>query len=298
VLDMSAVAEAIIARTQAMVALVGETGRLLQVNPTIAAALGRDAGSFIGQNAEALVVPRDAIDFRTELRVALRSRAATSCERGLAVGPDTSPRSVAWSISVVAEDPTVLACIGVDVTAARSEFEVLRSRAITDELTGLPNRAGLLEQLAGMAGSGASVVFCDLNGFKAVNDTFGHASGDAVLVQVARRLKRTVRGEDFVARLGGDEFVIVVPPDPNSDFDALARRLMRAMGQPMMLPGPVVVTVGMSIGVAILETGQDPATVLGAADHNMYLMKSRQPTRAMGTQPAAQTDVCASRPDS
>jgi cyclic di-GMP phosphodiesterase Gmr len=189
-------------------------------------------------------------------------------------------RSIVWSISVVAHEPTVLACIGIDVSATRSEVEVLRGRAVTDELTGLPNRAGLLEHLASMRGSGASVVFCDLNGFKAVNDTFGHASGDAVLVQVARRLSKTVRGDDFVARLGGDEFVIVVPPDDDSDFDVFARRLMRAMTQPIMLPGAAVATVGMSIGVAILEVGQEPSSVLIAADHEMYLMKSRQPTRA------------------
>jgi diguanylate cyclase (GGDEF)-like protein len=131
-----------------------------------------------------------------------------------------------------------------------------------------------------MAGSGASVVFCDLNGFKAVNDTHGHAAGDAVLVQIARRLKRTVRGEDFVARLGGDEFVIVVPPDPCSDFEALARRLLRGTDQPMILPGPIVANVGMSIGMAVLVVGEDPADVLTLADHNMYLMKSRHATRA------------------
>ena len=109
-----------------------------------------------------------------------------------------------------------------------------------------------------MEGSGASVVFCDLNGFKAVNDTHGHAAGDSVLVQIGRRLKRTVRGEDFVARLGGDEFVIVVPPDPSSDFAALARRLLRATDQPLILPGPIVATVGMSIGVSILERARMP----------------------------------------
>jgi diguanylate cyclase (GGDEF)-like protein len=106
-----------------------------------------------------------------------------------------------------------------------------------------------------------------------------------VLVQVARRLRRTVRGEDFVARLGGDEFVVVVPPDPSQNFDVLGRRLLRAMDQPMMLPAGLTVTVGMSIGEAVLSSGADVESVLSQADHNMYRMKSRQPTRAMASLP-------------
>ncbi len=183
-------------------------------------------------------------------------------------------------MSCTSESPVTVGCIGVDVTAARNDADLLRERAFTDELTGLPNRAGLRDHLARMSGSGASVVFCDLNGFKAVNDTHGHDIGDAVLVQVARRLRRTVRGEDFVARLGGDEFVIIAPPDPNSNFDLLARRILRATDQPMILPGPVVATIGMSIGMAVLEPGTDPTTALTLADHDMYQMKSRRATEA------------------
>ena len=107
-----------------------------------------------------------------------------------------------------------------------------------------------------------------------------------MLVQVARRLQRTTRGEDFVARIGGDEFVIVAPPDMNSDFDMLARRILRATDQPMILPGPIVATVGMSIGMAVLEPGSDPAVVLTLADRDMYRMKSRHIT--------ATTDAAAS----
>jgi len=194
------------------------------------------------------------------------------------VSPSGS-RGVAWSITRVSESPCLIACVGVDITATRDEVEHLRARATTDALTGLPNRAGLLDHLAVMAGTGASVVFCDLNGFKSVNDSLGHAAGDAVLAQTARRLQRTVRGEDFVARLGGDEFVIVVPPSPEASFDGLARRLLRAIEQPMILPGGVAATIGMSIGEAVLAPGVEPADVLTRADAEMYKMKSRKPTR-------------------
>lgn len=282
-LDLISLPEAVLRRTDAFVVLVDGSEKILAVNPTVAEATGRSAAELVDTDAvAALVVPREAPDFRKALRLAVRRSLSSAQEHDFPALNEVGRRAIAWSVSAVRSAPTVVACIGVDVTATRNEYEVLRGRAVTDELTGLPNRAGLLEQLAGMAGTGAAVVFCDLNGFKAVNDTLGHDAGDAVLVQVARRLKQTVRGEDFVARLGGDEFVIVVPPDPNSNFEAFGRRLLRAMRQPMMLPGGLAANVGMSIGSAVLEAGSDPVSVLGQADTNMYLMKSSQPSRALG----------------
>jgi diguanylate cyclase (GGDEF)-like protein/PAS domain S-box-containing protein len=266
--------------TDALVLLVDQNEHVLAANPAACAALGLDEATLIGTDVMQVVVPREQPDFRGALRGARRSGLPFAHEHELPDVDDRGRRSVAWSVSRLSSSPSIVSCIGVDVTATRTEFEVLRSRAVTDELTGLPNRAGLIEHLAGAATAGASVVFCDLNGFKAVNDAHGHAAGDAVLVQIARRLKRTVRGEDFVARLGGDEFVIVVPSEPPSDFEGLGRRLLRATDQPMILPGPIVANVGMSIGTAVLAPGEDPAYALTAADHNMYLMKSRHTTRA------------------
>ncbi|HEY5456989.1 MAG TPA: GGDEF domain-containing protein [Acidothermaceae bacterium] len=277
---LSSPADLIWHATDAFELLVDDAEHLLAANPAVCLALGISENEAAGREAISIVVPREVPDFRHALRGAMRSGLPFAHEHELPTPDGQRRRNIAWSICRMSQSPAVVACIGVDVTATRNEFDVLRSRAVTDELTGLPNRAGLLEHLAGMADSEASVVFCDLNGFKAVNDTHGHATGDAVLVQIARRLKRTVRGEDFVARLGGDEFVIVVPHDPNSDFETFARRLLRATDQPMILPGPTVATVGMSIGVAVLSQGEDPATVLTVADKNMYLMKSRHPTRA------------------
>ncbi|MEO6712235.1 MAG: GGDEF domain-containing protein [Mycobacteriales bacterium] len=262
-------------RTEALVVFVDEESNIAAANPAALEASGCDRDELIGQPAESLVVPRHLPDFRRALRLALRNGAPGAYEFDLVQQDGEPQRSYMWSVSVVAHDPSVVACLGIDMTTTRNEFEALRSRAVTDQLTGLPNRAGLLEHLSGMTGSGACVVFCDLNGFKAVNDTHGHASGDEVLVHVARRLKQTVRGEDFVGRLGGDEFVIVVPPHPTQDFDGLADRLRSAMTQPMILTGRVLVNIGMSIGMSTLETGSDAAVVLNEADHAMYAMKQR-----------------------
>jgi len=266
------------ALSDALMMLADESNLIIAANRAMCAAVGLAEVELIGRDAVEFVVPREVADFRGELRAVSRTGVSCSPEHELRAQAEDGRRAVAWSVSRTSHSPVVVACIGVDVTAARNDSDQLRERAVTDELTGLPNRSGLRDHLTRMADSGASVVFCDLNGLKAVNDTHGHDTGDAVLVQVARRLKRTVRGEDFVARLGGDEFVIVAPPDPNSDFEKLARRILRATDQPMILPGPVVATVGMSIGMAVLDPGTDPTIVLTLADHNMYQMKSRRTT--------------------
>jgi diguanylate cyclase (GGDEF)-like protein/PAS domain S-box-containing protein len=274
-------ADQIWSATGAFVVLVDQEDRVLAVNPALCAAVGIDEADLLGHEAAALVVPRDLPDFRHALREA-RSGLSVAHKHELPTTGDHASHSrlwVAWSMSPTWGSPPAVACIGVDVTAMHNEFEVHRARAETDELTGLPNRTALLAQLLSMTGTGALVVFCDLNGFKAVNDTHGHSAGDAVLVQIARRLQRTVRGEDFVARIGGDEFVIVAPPDPNSDAETFAHRIMRVTHQPIILSGQVVASVGMSIGMAVLEKGQDVTTVLEDADRNMYLMKSMHATR-------------------
>ena len=268
------------ARTGALMLLVDDAARVIAANPAACGALGLTEHAAVGRDAVEFVVPREVADFRHELRTALDSGASATHEHELRSVMGAGRRVVAWSMSGTSCSPAALACIGVDVTAARNDSDMLRERAVTDELTGLANRSGLRDHLVRMAGSGASVLFCDLNGFKAINDAHGHDVGDAVLVQVARRLKRAVRGEDFVARIGGDEFVIVAPPDADADFAVLARRILQATNQPMILAGPVVATVGMSIGMAILEPGTDPAEVLSLADHDMYKMKSRRTTKA------------------
>jgi cyclic di-GMP phosphodiesterase Gmr len=276
------------ALTAALVVLVDDSQRVVAANPAACVALGLAEHELVGRDAVEMVVPREVADFRHAVRTALQSDTPATHEYELRTVAEHDRRVIAWSISRTSRSQATVGCVGVDVTTARNDSDVLRQRTVTDELTGLANRSGLRDHLARMSGSGASVVFCDLNGFKAVNDAHGHDVGDAVLVQVARRLQRTVRGEDFVARIGGDEFVIVAPPDANSNFDMLARRILRATDQPMILPGPIVATVGMSIGVAVLEPGSDPTAVLTLADRDMYRMKSRRITTT--------TDVVAVEP--
>ena len=159
-----------------------------------------------------------------------------------------------------------------------------RQMAHHDLLTGLPNRALNLklfsELLAGPwpeAGSSGSklTVFClDLDGFKGVNDRFGHAAGDAVLVAVADRLRASVRDADFVCRIGGDEFVILLPNITDGEAASVARRIISRVSEPFEF-APTA-RIGASIGLASApRDGVTADELLSAADRAMYEAKRR-----------------------
>ena len=120
-----------------------------------------------------------------------------------------------------------------------------------------------------VAQKGLAVVFCDLDGFKSVNDRFGHNAGDAVLVEVARRLQQVVREGDTVARLGGDEFVVLADGIGSEEATELAVRLRNAIIPPMRIAGRVM-RVGVSLGIGWAGCGMSIEEVLHAADKRMY----------------------------
>lgn len=143
----------------------------------------------------------------------------------------------------------------------------------THELTGIVNRRGFQELLHECMASGDpwSLVWIDLDGFKAINDTHGHLVGDLVLIEVAYRLVVGAGDQGIAAHISGDEFALLLP------FDQLdAARLMARIGllvaQQMRLPNGLRITVGMSAGVTAVE-GEDPQALLNRADHEMYEYK-------------------------
>ena len=144
--------------------------------------------------------------------------------------------------------------------------------ALIDPLTGLYNRRFAVPQLraiagrAARAGSDFAVMVVDLDRFKLVNDQHGHASGDAVLVEVGRRLTATLRDSDLLARIGGEEFLIALPDTGLSEARFVAERLCHAVEDPpMRLPSGIELTVTVSIGVAVSE-GAAPAARIGRAE--------------------------------
>lgn len=282
------VAATLLASTSAAVVLVRADGAVEGVNPAAAGLLGVTADALVGEDAAPLLArPREVAELRQALSQVRRSTAPRVHETRLPGDAGSPGRSLIWALSLLTVAPPLVALIGIDISSTRSELDALQNQALTDELTGLANRAQLLRTLARYAGTGAAVLFCDLNGFKQVNDTYGHAAGDEVLVEVARRLVPAVRGEDLVVRLGGDEFVVVAPAARTADPDALRRRVLGALRQPMLLSGGLVVLVGAAVGVARLEAGAEPLDVLQQADRQMYAAKPSRTSRAALVPPVA-----------
>lgn len=161
----------------------------------------------------------------------------------------------------------------------RKLYNELSRRARYDALTGLPNRAILYEQLESQiasAGSGAllALLYADLDGFKEINDRFGHAAGDAVLQECARRMLENVRRGDTVARIGGDEFVLLLPMlRDREDAVLVAAKVADALEKPVGYGGQKL-KVGVSLGISIWpEDGTQPDLLLRSADTRMYSEK-------------------------
>ncbi len=161
---------------------------------------------------------------------------------------------------------------------ARREQEILRL-AYEDALTGLPNRARLMERIglalehAARRGEIAAVMVLDLDRFKGVNDTLGHAAGDEVLRRVAERLREVLRDGGTVARLGGDEFAIVLTAADIDAVRAVARAIVNALRAPIEFEGQPI-DVAASIGIALYpDDGADAGTLMRRADIVMYVAK-------------------------
>jgi diguanylate cyclase (GGDEF)-like protein len=167
-----------------------------------------------------------------------------------------------------------------DVTAQKREKQRLLRLSLVDALTGLTNRAGFLQKLndsmaACRESSGLmAVMYLDIDRFKPVNDTYGHAVGDALLKAFSARLSNTVRGSDTVARLGGDEFTIIMEHISKPDDAAItASKIVQTMQQPFELDG-VMVHVSTSIGLTYYRDEElSPAELLKRADSLLYEAK-------------------------
>ncbi|MBI2709577.1 MAG: diguanylate cyclase [Actinobacteria bacterium] len=165
-----------------------------------------------------------------------------------------------------------------DTTVHHSVQDLLAELAFHDPLTGLPNRMLVVDRLrlsmlrGSRTGERPAVVFFDLDGFKRVNDRFGHEVGDQLLVQVAQRLRHHVRDGDTCGRWGGDEFVVVVELADLAAVDGLVRRTLEVFEQPFLL-GDVEVSVGASIGVVVVHADERAESVMRRADEAMYTAK-------------------------
>jgi diguanylate cyclase (GGDEF)-like protein/PAS domain S-box-containing protein len=260
-------------------------GRIGYVNETLTRVMGHACADVLGaalyrladtDDQPALIEALDAArycstasDFRTEVR--LRH----------------ADRSVHWYELTVrshlaeADNATML-CYLRNVTGRRAAYEDAVYAATHDGLTGLANRAAFDRDLQRASahsrryGHGVAVLFCDLDGFKAINDTYGHAQGDQLLVIIGSCISGNTRSCDTVARLGGDEFgVLLTPVDNAADAMAVAGRIVDGIRSDSRVAG-LEPAVGCSVGVAFASgAGYRPDTLLALADSAMYSAKRR-----------------------
>lgn len=211
---------------------------------------------------------------------------AVTTSAALVAGQSTLDRTVGLTAGIAITVTVVTRFYGLVRQRDRAEAS-LRHSAHHDPLTGVANRLLLVERMAEIAAAPLSddedvvAVYVDLDGFKPINDRYGHAAGDQVLRHVAAGLQSCTREHDLVARMGGDEFVVLCPDLPLAVVDGLARRLAESICQPVVLDSGERVEVRASIGLAQGRRVWDPASppdidaLVGAADRAMYEVKSR-----------------------
>ncbi len=274
-----------------LICAVDAEGLFILVSPSWTRLMGYEPGDLLGRPLSGFVLPDELGPTMEEPfgRAEFSERVSGHVNRCRA--RDGTYRWFEWNGSRDPETGRIFAA-GRDISDRKqAEFKLLKlnaeleERAMRDPLTGLANRRLLDELLAASlsrverSSEPVQVVYVDLNDFKAVNDIHGHAAGDAVLQETARRFKAAVRVGDIVARVGGDEFVLVLQPAVDA-FEAFRTRVDCALAEPIDVGGGIKVSCTASIGLADSRTtGTDPARLLSAADANMYARKSAAPKR-------------------
>lgn len=264
--------------------LIDRDHRLVLVNQAMADFVGYPRESLVGRNGEGRV-PRALLEgyWRVDDRVFATGESDETEE--IVTGAGGRQRIVITRKRLIQLDtlagptPFIIAALS-DVTRFREAEARARHLAAHDNLTGLPNRGQftqrLAEALAAAPRSGelVAVLLVDLDGFKPINDQFGHIVGDSVLRIIGRRLSGVIRAGDTVARLGGDEFCVIQRGISHEDHAlALAGRIVTTIGQPLATrPAPLTVTA--SVGLALCPSdGDDPETLLERADRALYAAK-------------------------
>ncbi|WP_299036862.1 sensor domain-containing diguanylate cyclase [uncultured Pseudokineococcus sp.] len=265
--------------------------RVLRTNPALVRLLART--DLEGEDVSAVTDPTDLPLLASALDAMADGVEVSRLELRL-LGPGGRRLRCACAASVVQRgDGRREAVLLVEDVTARHEAErALSHQARHDALTGLPNRVVLGERLSALVGGGVraearvGVLYLDLDGFKDVNDAEGHAVGDAVLGEVARRLSAAVRPGDTVARLGGDEFVVVCPDlSGEHDLGLVAQRVVDALGRPFDPPARHH-RITASAGAALAGHGDDATTLLERADSAMYEAKRAGGDRWSSAAPA------------
>ena len=258
-----------------------QQGRLRGASRALTSQLGRDLESSVGHHLREFVEPADALTVEAELALAMSAPGQRTFE--VAFSTKHGAPSVPMSVTIVnlLDDDTVQGLVvnAIEITALAESRARLSHVAHHDPLTDLPNRAAFTARLhdalsaALVRESTVKLIYCDLDGFKSVNDRYGHEAGDHVLREVAARLLGATRAGDTVARMGSDEFVVLVEEGDQRAVDALLKRMHTAVGEPIPLPDGSTVVVSLTAGAAAADGRDGVDDLLRRADAAMYAAK-------------------------
>jgi diguanylate cyclase (GGDEF)-like protein/PAS domain S-box-containing protein len=252
-------------------------GRFVLANAALAAFHGTTESALLGC---AVTAATGAEEDAADLAAALAGRTQLPFREVAAAGPDGAERVLLTTAAPVAEEGgrvTSVVRICLDITERKAAEEQIRYIAEHDSLTGLANRLLFTRRLSHALAAGGMVALhlIDLDDFKDVNDTMGHAAGDALLLAAASRMRGCLRACDLLARLGGDEFAVVQTGiNSAAAADATAERLLRALRAPYAIEGTML-SAGASIGIAVGPAdGVDGPALLQRADIALYRAKA------------------------
>lgn len=266
-------------------ALVGLDGKWLVVNPALARLTGYSEPELLARSFQAITHPDDLEADLELLRQLVEGEVTDYTLEKRYRRQDGTFIWVNLSVSLVRDDtgaPVHFISQIQDITDRRSNLQALERRALTDSLTGLADR-GVLDEVTCQALMDLSrtrgqvgLLLLDLDNFKPINDTHGHLAGDAVLVEIARRLLTNARGRDLAARFGGDEFAILLDnPGDHEALTAFGHRLLKALRAPITLADGTYVELTASIGIASTDDpGCYTAALYGRADQALYAVKA------------------------
>ena len=293
--------QSIVHNSSDLIIIASPNGALRSVSGSIAPIFGEDSDAAQSGSLLDRVHPDDALQVGRFLALAASKPAGESAEAEWRMRyVDGSFRHVSAVARNLLDDAHIngLVITARDVEARKAFEEQLRHRAFHDELTGLANRALFFDRVdhallqAARADAQAAVLFIDLDDFKAINDRLGHAVGDAVLQQIAKRLAACTRSADTVARLGGDEFGVLLEGIAGPRAVEAGERVLAALEAPIDVAGEPLV-VGASIGMAISGTDiSDVEDLLRRGDLAMYDAKRNGKRRlAVYTPDMAEADA-------
>ena len=262
-----------------MLFVAGNDGYLKKVNAAVVKTMGYSREEILLKPYTDFVHPDDVKGTRAALK-SIRAGAGAHDFENRYRHKNGTWRWLSWSCPALSPRSTDLYAIARDVTSLKSNEEETSFRAEHDWLTGLGNRAAFDKSLAQALGRAqrnpvleVGLMILDLDGFKAVNDTHGHPTGDLVLRNVAARLRLALRTIDGICRLGGDEFAVVVEGPAPLKLEAVARKIVAAVTKPVTLE-TATLAVGCSCGISTYPAPAENAESLYAqADAAMYAVK-------------------------